>query len=319
MKKRFGVPQETTDGLAKTLAAEQSTTSVQDDIETALIETDPSQPRKLRLNTLDPRQIEVDSEDFERQRRELDEIEGLAASIASVGLIEPITVYRHGHGYRLVAGERRLLAHRLLGRKYIPANVRAAKPTKLRLVQLAENLQRVDLDLAERVGGIREVLGEMVALQGEPPTADQLATETGLKKAAAYRYIQVAKAPDDVHAAIRAGLVTTLVQAAEISQLPPSERTARYEAIRQARAGQGDDGHQSPEPIVPNLKRSATAPKAPVPAGSVALGRTTLGVLERLVESVGGKRWTKAVDWSNRKAALDAFRKLVKAMERGEL
>jgi len=52
------------------------------------------------------------------------EIRELAESIETVGLLQPITVRPVGDGYEIVAGERRFRAHRLLGRAFIPAQVR---------------------------------------------------------------------------------------------------------------------------------------------------------------------------------------------------
>ena len=45
----------------------------------------------------------------------------LAASIRSCGILQPLTVRRAGDGYELVAGERRLRAARIAGRRLPPA------------------------------------------------------------------------------------------------------------------------------------------------------------------------------------------------------
>jgi ParB-like nuclease domain len=56
-----------------------------------------------------------------RFRRDFGDIEGLAASIADLGLLQPIVISPDG---RLLAGHRRLLAYRLLGRTEIPVFVK---------------------------------------------------------------------------------------------------------------------------------------------------------------------------------------------------
>ena len=64
----------------------------------------------------------------ERHRRDLGDIDGLAASIAEVGLLQPIALTFDGH---LIAGERRLRAVELLGWKTTPmrdAQGRASGP-----------------------------------------------------------------------------------------------------------------------------------------------------------------------------------------------
>jgi ParB-like chromosome segregation protein Spo0J len=55
-----------------------------------------------------------------RHRRDMGDIEALAASIAEIGLLNPITVAKDG---TLLAGQRRLEAFKLLGRTEIPVMI----------------------------------------------------------------------------------------------------------------------------------------------------------------------------------------------------
>lgn len=92
----------------------------------------------------------------ERDRRELPavaehwlDLVRLAGSIHQTGLEQPITVYRDGKGYRLIVGERRLLAYHLLdklgyeGYTHIPA-IKRAEPGVWR--QAFENGARQNLN-----------------------------------------------------------------------------------------------------------------------------------------------------------------------------
>jgi hypothetical protein len=82
----------------------------------------------------------------ERHRRDLGDIEGLAASIAKLGLLQPIVVRPDGI---LIAGERRLHAAALLGWTEILVNVidlDAVVPG-----EFAENTCRKDFTLSEAV------------------------------------------------------------------------------------------------------------------------------------------------------------------------
>jgi ParB family transcriptional regulator, chromosome partitioning protein len=56
----------------------------------------------------------------ERHRRDMGDIEALAASIEDIGLLNPITLNEHGF---LLAGARRLAACKRLGWETIPVNV----------------------------------------------------------------------------------------------------------------------------------------------------------------------------------------------------
>ena len=93
------------------------------------IEADPQQPRKL----------------FAAK-----EIESLAESLQTHGLLEPVVVHQTAPGrYRLIAGERRLRAATRLGWASLPAVVRSAHPQSNLILALVENLQREDLSALE--------------------------------------------------------------------------------------------------------------------------------------------------------------------------
>lgn len=59
----------------------------------------------------------------DRYRKEIGDVSDLKASIANVGLLNPITVREWHGGHRLVAGERRLTAFKQMGLTEIPARV----------------------------------------------------------------------------------------------------------------------------------------------------------------------------------------------------
>ena len=58
----------------------------------------------------------------ERLRKDMGDLEGLARSIAEIGLLHPIIITPDG---QLVVGERRLRACKLLGWRTIPVHVRS--------------------------------------------------------------------------------------------------------------------------------------------------------------------------------------------------
>lgn len=100
-----------------------------------------------------PRLIELDIDrvhanpDQPRRHFDEDQLRELATSIERHGLKQPVLVQETGDGdYQLVAGERRLRACALAGRRTIFAIVTDGDPDELALI---ENIQRVDLDALE--------------------------------------------------------------------------------------------------------------------------------------------------------------------------
>ena len=84
-----------------------------------------------------------------RQAFPEEELRQLADSMAAQGVIQPIVVTAAPEGYRLVVGERRLRAAKLLGLESIPAIVRQLDEGALLELALVENLQRQDLNPIE--------------------------------------------------------------------------------------------------------------------------------------------------------------------------
>ena len=101
----------------------------------------------------------IDSNPYQTRRVFDDEkIEGLAASIKSVGLLNKVMVRPHPETvgrFQLVHGERRLRACRMLGWETIPAVVRDLSDAQVAEMNLTENLQRQNLNPIEEAEGFQ--------------------------------------------------------------------------------------------------------------------------------------------------------------------
>ena len=79
-----------------------------------------------------------------------EKVRELAESIRSSGLLQPILVRPSNGRYEVVAGHRRLLAHKLLGEVKIKAIVRELSDEETVLIRAIENDQREDLNPIEK-------------------------------------------------------------------------------------------------------------------------------------------------------------------------
>lgn len=77
----------------------------------------------------------------------LEDVGELARSMETFGLLQPIGVRRQGAGWQVVFGRRRVHAARILGWPTIPAREIDVPQRAVHAVRLAENMQRVPLDL----------------------------------------------------------------------------------------------------------------------------------------------------------------------------
>lgn len=88
-------------------------------------------------------------------------VEELAHSIATLGLLQPITVKRTVGGFEVVAGHRRFLACRLAGLAMAPVSILDEGETRTEAVMLVENIQRQDLTPVEEARAVRAMKVEM--------------------------------------------------------------------------------------------------------------------------------------------------------------
>lgn len=144
-----------------------------------------------------PRLIEVDVARIranpDQPRSSFDEtaLQALARSIDEHGLQQPVLVREDAEKgqYMLVAGERRLRAHRLLGRPTIFAVITAGRPEELALI---ENVQRVDLDAVDLARG----LDRLIAIHGY--TQEAVGALLGIDRAEVNRRLSVLRLPEDM-------------------------------------------------------------------------------------------------------------------------
>ena len=120
------------------------------------------------------------------------EIRKLAESIADVGLIQPVVVRRVQNldtGFELVAGERRLRAHKLLAKVEIKAIIVDVPDEDMAAMALAENIDREDLSAYEIA----------IALQNAEsafPSRKELAKSLGMQRSDLYRYMAFFQLPE---------------------------------------------------------------------------------------------------------------------------
>ena len=91
-------------------------------------------------------------------RQRFDDLEELAASIRTHGLLQPILVRPVRKDFELVVGARRLRAARLAGLNSVPAQVKPLDDRSAREVQIIENLQRQDVHPLEEADGYKALL-----------------------------------------------------------------------------------------------------------------------------------------------------------------
>lgn len=128
-------------------------------------------------------------------------IEALADSIRLHGQLSPLLVRPapEGRGYQLIAGARRLMALKRLGRPWAEALVLPAGDADCGLIALVENLQREDLHYLDAALACRRLLDT------QPITQARLAAGLSMSPSALANRLRLLKLPPAVRDCLRQG------------------------------------------------------------------------------------------------------------------
>lgn len=134
---------------------------------------------------------------------EEESLKELSDSIRIHGVIQPITVRKiENNKYQLIAGERRLRASKLAGKKEIPAFARAASDQESIEIALIENIQREDLNPLEIAINYKRLQDECDLTQ------EELAGRLGKNRSTVTNFMRLLKLPPDIQAGLRDEKIT---------------------------------------------------------------------------------------------------------------
>ena len=132
-------------------------------------------------------------------------LDGLAESIRSNGIIQPIVVRRDGDRFQIIAGERRWRAAQKAGLARVPIVVRDVAPGQeqsLLEMALIENIQRENLNPIDEALAYRRLTDEFHLTQ------EQIAASVGKDRASVANFLRLLKLPDEVRAEVAAGTLS---------------------------------------------------------------------------------------------------------------
>jgi len=221
----------------------------------------------------------------------------LAASVRDKGVLQPLIVRPAGQGYEIVAGERRWLAARALGRRRVPATVLTLSDQEVLEVALVENLQRRDLDPIEEAEGYRQLI-ETYGLDQEV-----LARAVGKSRSHICHMLRLLRLPHHAQHLLREGRVSAGHARAALAAEDPGalvvraadqgltvrevERLARAEPRRPASARRADRPAEHPRrAALQDRLAQLTGRPAQLRLDAAGHGKLTLEVDIALIESL---------------------------------
>ena len=126
-------------------------------------------------------------------RKDFDELElaRLAESIASNGIINPLSVRSVNGTYELVAGERRLRAAKMIGMQRVPCIILNIPERVSAVLSLLENIQRQELSFFDEAAGISRLI-DVFGL-----TQEDVAAKLGRSQGAISNKLRLLRYSDD--------------------------------------------------------------------------------------------------------------------------
>ena len=174
--------------------------------------------REIGINDVIPNQYQP------RSHFDEETLASLSASIAEVGVIQPIVVRAiDGGGYELIAGERRWRAAKRTGLPSIPALVREHDDQASLETAVIENLHRQDLNALEEAAAYQQLVEDFGLTQ------EEVATRVGRSRSAVSNTIRLLQLPPTVQRLVVEGQIS----AGHARALLSSPDRAAQEAIAQ--------------------------------------------------------------------------------------
>ena len=164
---------------------------------------------ELRPNPYQPRTI------FDE-----DSLKELAESIKENGVFQPIIVKKSIKGYDIIAGERRLRASKLAGKKTIPAIIRQISDEKMAEIALLENLQRENLNPLEEAKAYKSLIEKLNLTQ------EQLAQKVSKSRSHITNMLGLLRLPGEVQDMVTTGKLT-MGHARALSKIEDKEQIVK--------------------------------------------------------------------------------------------
>lgn len=141
---------------------------------------------KIRINSQQPRSY-----------FNLKQLEELAKSISTHGIIQPITVRKiNSENYQLISGERRFRASKISNLKFIPSFIKDAKDNEMLEIALIENIQRQNLNSIEIAISYKKLIDDLKINQ------ESLAQRVGKNRSTINNHLRLLKLPPTIQKGI---------------------------------------------------------------------------------------------------------------------
>jgi ParB family chromosome partitioning protein len=241
------------------------------------------------------------------------ELQELADSIKTYGIIQPIIAANAGDGtYIIIAGERRTRAAKIAGLSAVPVIIRNYTDQKKLEISLIENIQRSDLNPIEEAAAFKNLMDFSNLSQ------DELATRMGKNRSTVANALRLLKLPIEIQKSIEEGKISSgharallsvtdvklrdklykEILAGEVSVRETEKRAAAFNTEKTGKAKNTNDGDVKPVKRPPEVDAmeekfigklgTKVIIDGDLNKGKIHIDYYSMEDLERLYEILGG-------------------------------
>lgn len=135
----------------------------------------------------------------DKQPRKLfreESMDDLVSSLKEYGVLIPLLVEKTLKGYKIISGERRYQAAKVLGFKEIPVLIKQVSSKESVQISLIENIQRENLTIWEEASSYNQILKEYKITQ------EELAKSLGKSRSSITNILRILSLPEDIQEAL---------------------------------------------------------------------------------------------------------------------
>ncbi len=210
-----------------------------------------------------------------------EQLQELAESIRSEGLLQPVVVRKQGDKFQLIAGERRWRAFQLLKLKVIPARIVEASNASSASLGLIENLQREGLNPVEEAYGYASLIRDFDLTQ------EAAAERVGKGRASVANALRLLMLDGEIQGYLGTGLLSVGHAKVLLGLEDPAQR-----AVLARRILEEGLSVRATEKIVQTQKAGVTAPSVKATGGKAvpAVEAQAIASIEKKLVSKLGAR-----------------------------
>ena len=154
-----------------------------------------------------------------------EDLQELADSIKTQGVLQPLLVRKDDTGYELIAGERRLRAAKRTGLSQVPVIIKRVTDDKLLEMSLVENIQRENLNPIEEAEAYHRLISQLNLTQ------DQASVRVGKSRSAVANFLRLRQLPNQIKASITDGTLSMGHARALLGAATSTQQIAAWRAV----------------------------------------------------------------------------------------